>query len=126
MSARAKVVVTDFIVEGLDHERRIRADLAILETATKNATDPEVAYDRAAIENALVELAELMDVSTPQADQQRAKAVIAKLKASSKNETLLARSAELDEALESIHSGERADELTTITTPSASFTPIPE
>lgn len=121
-----RVPKNQFNLIDLDHERRIRADLAILETATKNATDPEVAYDRAAIENALVELAELMDVSTPQADQQRAKAVIAKLKASSKNETLLARSAELDEALESIHSGERADELTTITTPSASFTPIPE
>ncbi len=99
----------------LEHERRIRADLAILESATRNRTDPEVAYDRKTIEDALVELADLMDAKTPQADQQRAKLVVAKLKASSKNGTLLAQSAQLEEALVSIHGGKRSDELTTVT-----------
>ncbi len=110
-----RVPKNQFNLIELGHERRIRADLAILETATRNPTDPEVAYDHTTIENALVELTDLMDAKTPQADQQRAKVVIAKLKASSKNGTLLAQSAHLEEALVSIHSGKRSEELTTVT-----------
>jgi hypothetical protein len=99
----------------LEHERRIRADLMILEAATRHQTDPEVAYDHKTIEEALAELSDLMDAKTPPADQQRAKVVIAKLKTSSKNGTVLAQSAQLEEALVSIHSGKRSSELTTVT-----------
>jgi len=116
-----RVSKNQFNLIDIDHERRIRTDLAILETATRNSTDPEVACDSATIASALAELADLMDASTPQSDQLRAKAVIAKLKASSKNEALLAQSAQLDEALKTIHDGKRSGELTTITTKPSSL-----
>jgi hypothetical protein len=110
-----RVPKNQFNLIDLEHERRIRADLAILETATRNPTDPEVAYNRTMIENALVELADLMDDKTPQTDQRRAKVVIAKLRASTKNDALLRQSAQLEEALVSIHGGQRSAELTTVT-----------
>ncbi len=115
-----RIPKSQFNLIELDHERRIRADLTILETATRNSTDPEVAYDRQFIASALSELADLMDANTPPADQRRAKAVIAKLKASSKSEMVLAQSLLLDEALEGIHGGKRSAELTLRTKPGTS------
>ncbi len=127
LGAYTKRVPKDqFDLIDLDHERRIRADLTILEMATRHPTDPEVAYDSTTIENALVELTSLMDAKTPHADQQRAKVVVAKLKASSKSGTLLAQSAQLEEALVSIHSGKRSDELTITKKPDTSVSPVLE
>jgi hypothetical protein len=110
-----RVPKNQFNLIDLEHERRIQADLKMLEKATRHPTDPEVAYDRSTIENALLELADLMNATTPQADQQRAKVVIAKLKASSKNEALLAQSAQLEEALLSNPGSQRSGALTTVT-----------
>ena len=121
-----RVPKNEFNLIELEHERRIRAYLAILETATRNPTDPEVAYDPTMIVNALAELGDLMDAKTPQADQRRAQAVIAKLKASSKNEKLLAQSSQLEEGLLSIHGSHRSDELTITKKPLASGSPTLE
>jgi hypothetical protein len=121
-----KVPKSQFNLIELDHERRIQADLAILEKATRHSTDPDVAYDHVVIANAVAELADLMDANTPAADQRRARIVIAKLKASSKSQTLLANSAQLDEALESIHGGKRSAEMTTLSNKPDNPGSIPE
>ncbi|MGA7412682.1 MAG: hypothetical protein WBW33_19545 [Bryobacteraceae bacterium] len=98
----------------LDHERRIQADLTVLEKATRDSIDPDVGSDSKAVANSLAELTELVDANTPPADQKRARIVIAKLKVSSNGE-LLAQSARLEESLVSIRGGKRTEELTTIT-----------
>jgi hypothetical protein len=100
---------TQFRLIELDEERRIKVNLAILETATRNSTDPEIAYGEAIIANALTELTNLTDANTPPAGQQRIKLVLERLNASSRNRTLLARSARLEQALDSIHGRKRSD-----------------
>ena len=109
-----RVSESQFSLTALDQERRIKASLSILETATQNSTDPEVVYGNAIIANALAELTNLMDANSPPADRRRTKDVLAKLTASSKDRDVLARSAQLDEAVGSIHTGKRSDEMTAV------------
>ena len=109
-----RVSKTQFRLIELDQERRIKVDLAILECATRNSTDPEVAYGETIIANALTELTDLTDANASWADQQRIVLLLERLNASSKNQALLARSARLEQALVNIHGRKRSDEVTAI------------
>ena len=71
-----RVPDSQFSLIALNRERRIKVNLAILETATQNLTDPEVVYGNAIIANALAELTDLIDANTPPADQRRAEVVL--------------------------------------------------